>query len=240
MGEDYQNMISENLSSQSVPGYKQSLPVFSTDPAAVNNHTTQLTNAGNPAAIVMNRIFDFSQGAVRSSGNPYHVAIQGKAFFTVRESDGTTSYTRNGEFGISKNGELQTSDGATVLGKGGSGVKIDVSKASVVTIGADGAISQDGIPKGTIGFAHFTNPSASLQAGSYGRFTAAKTTDAKQGLDKSDTIFQNSLEESNGNPVSQMSSMIMAARAYEANSKSMKAIDDTQNQLITNLGGRPS
>ena len=240
MGEEYQNMISENLSSQNVPGFKQSIPVFSTDPQAINNHTTQLTNAGNPAAIVMNRVFDFSQGAVRSSGNPYHVAIEGKAFFTVREADGSTTYTRNGEFGISKTGELVTSDGATVLGKGGSAVKIDVTKATTVTIGADGAISQDGIPKGALGFAHFDNPSASLHGATYGRFAAAKTSDAKQGLDKSDTVFQNSLEEGNGNPITQMSDMIMAARAYESNSKSMKAIDDSQNQLITNLGGRVS
>jgi flagellar basal body rod protein FlgG len=240
MGEEYQNMISENLSSQNVPGFKQSIPVFSTDPAVINSKTTQTTNSGNPAAVVMNRVFDFSQGAVRSSGNPYHVAIEGKAFFTVREADGTTSYTRNGEFGISKSGELQTSDGASVLGKGGSAVKIDVTKASTVTIGADGAISQDGVPKGAIGFAHFDNPSASLHAGMYGRFVAGKSSDAKQGLDKSDAVFQNSLEESNGNPVLQMSDMIQAARAYEANSKSMKAIDDTQNQLITNLGGRAS
>jgi flagellar basal body rod protein FlgG len=240
MGEDYQNLISENLSLQSVPGFKQSLPVFSTDPAVVNSKTTQMTNSGNPAAVVMNRIIDFSQGPVQPSGNPYHVAIEGKAFFTVREADGTTSYTRNGSFGVSKNGELITSDGATVLGKGGSAVKIDLTKASTLTIGSDGQISQDGIPKSSLGFAHFDSPSASLHAGAFGRFVAAKTSDAKQGLDKNDAVFQNSLEESNGNPVTQMADMIQAARAYEANSKSMKAIDDTQNQLITNLGGRPS
>ena len=240
MGEDYQNLISENLSLQSVPGFKQSIPVFSTDPAAINSKSLQTTNAGNPASVVMHRVIDFSQGPVQPSGNPYHVAIEGKAFFTVREADGTTSYTRNGSFGVSPRGELQTSDGATVLGKGGSGIKVDISKASTLTIGSDGEISQGGIPKGAIGFAHFTNPSASLQAGAFGRFTAAKASDAKQGLDKNDAVFQNSLEESNGNPVSQMANMIQAARAYEANSKSMKAIDDTQNQLITNLGGRPS
>jgi flagellar basal body rod protein FlgG len=36
-----------------------------------------------------------------------------------------------------------------------------------------------------------------------------------------------------------MADMIQAVRIYEANSKSMKAVDDTQNQLITNLGARP-
>jgi flagellar basal-body rod protein FlgF len=239
MGEDYQNLISENLSLQSVPGFKQSIPVFSTDPQAITNKTQQSTNSGNPAAVVMNRVIDFSQGPVEPSGSVYHVAIQGRAFFQVREADGTTSYTRNGSFALSPKGELQTSDGATVLGKGGSTIKVDVTKAGTTSIGSDGQISIDGIAKTSLGFSHFDNPSASLQQGAFGRFVAAKSSDAKSGLDKNDQVFQSSLEQSNGNPVTQMADMIQAARIYEANSKSMKAVDDSQNQLITNLGGRP-
>jgi flagellar basal body rod protein FlgG len=237
VGEEYQNMISENLSLQNVPGYKQSFPVFSTDPQAITNK--QALASGNPASIIMNRVVDFTQGAVQPTGNPYHVAIEGNAFFQVREADGTTSYTRNGSFAVSSTGDLQTSDGATVLSKGGSAVKVDVSKATTTTIGADGAISQSGIPKGALGFSHFDNPSASLRPGPYGRFLAAKSSDAKSGLDKNDHVMQGNLEQGNANPVRQMTDMLSAVRMYEANSKSIKAVDDTENQLITNLGGRP-
>jgi len=235
VGEDYQQLISENLSLQSIPGYKQTLPVFSTDPQAATN-STQTTSSGNPAAVTMTRVIDFSQGAIQPSGSPYHVAIEGKAFFEVREADGSTTYTRNGSFTLSPKGELQTADGATVLGKSGSAITIDTTKAGPVEIGSDGSISIDGTASGSLGLAHFDNPSASLQPGAYGRFVAANSSDAKSGLAPNDHVMSNSLEESNGNPVLQMANMIQAVRLYEANSKSMKAVDDTQNQLITNLG----
>jgi flagellar basal body rod protein FlgG len=188
----------------------------------------------------MTRVIDFSQGPLQPSGNPYDLAIQGKAFFQVKEADGTTTYTRDGAFSLSPKGQLQTSDGAAVLGKGGSPITIDTTKNSAVSIGADGTISIDNVPQGSIGFAHFDNPSASLQPGPYGRFVAASASDAKAGLAPNDQVMQGSLEQSNGNAVTQMADMIQAVRLYEANSKSMKAVDDTQNQLISGLGARAS
>jgi flagellar basal-body rod protein FlgF len=238
VGEDYQQLISENLSLQSVPGYKQSLPIFSTDPQAATSKT-QSTQSGNPAAIAMTRVIDFSQGPVQPTGNSYDLAIQGHAFFEVREADGSTSYTRDGAFSLSSTGQLHTTDGAAVLGKDGSPVTLDTSKPGTPVIGTDGTISLNGTSEGTVGFAHFDNPSASLQPGAYGRFVAKTSSDAKSGLATNDRVFQGSLEQSNGNPVTQMADMIQAVRLYEANSKSMKAVDDTQNQLITNLGAHP-
>ncbi len=238
VGEDYQQLITENLSLQSVPGYKQTLPVFSTDPQ-VTAGKAQATPSGNPAAVRMTRVIDFSQGPVQPSGEPYHVAIQGKGFFEVREADGSTSYTRNGAFSLSAKGQLHTADGAAVLGKGGSPITMDTTKAGTVAIGADGTISVDGIPSSTLGIVHFDNPSASLQPGAFGRFISAKATDAKPGPAPTDQVMQGSLEQSNGNPVMQMANMIQAMRLYEINSKSMQAVDSTQNQLITNLGARP-
>jgi len=239
VGEEYQSLISENLSLQSVPGYKQTIPIFSTDPQAATERTTQTTHSGNPAAISMSRMVDFSQGPVETSGDPYHLAIEGKGFFEVREANGSTTYTRNGAFAISPTGELHTADGAAVLSKGGSAIKVDVSTGGNVIIGSDGTISLNGVAQSTIGFAHFDHPSASLQPGAFGRFVAARSSDAKQGLAPNDSVVQGSLEQSNANPVTQMADMIQAVRIYEANSKSVKAVDDTQNQLITNLGSRP-
>src|SRR5476649_326981 len=105
VGEEYQSLVSENLSLQSVPGYKQTIPIFSTDPQAATERNTQTTHSGNPAAISMSRMVDFSQGPVQPTGNAYNVAIEGKGFFKVREGDGTTTYTRNGDFSISPTGQ---------------------------------------------------------------------------------------------------------------------------------------
>ena len=238
VGEDYQQMISENLSLQSVPGYKQTLPVFSTDPSTVTSRG-QLAGTGNPAAVRMTRVVDFSQGPLQPSGSPYHLAIQGQGFFEVREADGSTTYTRNGSFSLSPKGQLLTSDGATVLGRSGTPITVDTSTGGDVSIGKDGTISINGAAQGNVGIVHFDNPSASLQPGAFGRFVASSPSDAKQGPAPNDLIQQGSLEQSNGNPVQQMADMIQAARLYEANSKSLKAEDDNQNQLITNLGAHP-
>src|ERR1700677_5144979 len=114
VGEEYQSMISENLSLGSVPGYRQILPVFTTslNSATGAANSAQSGNSGNPAALQMTKVYDFSQGEIAPSGSPYHVAIQGQAFFEVKEADGTTSYTRNGSFNLSPTGQLHTSDGA--------------------------------------------------------------------------------------------------------------------------------
>ena len=237
MGEAYQDLATENLSLQSVPGYRQSFPVFTTDPSSVS--TAQgVAAAGNPAAVRMSRLVDFSQGPIQPSGSPYHLAIQGQSFFEVKEKNGTTSYTRDGAFSVSAQGKLLTSDGAEVLGQGGAPVSISTATGGTVSIGPDGKISINGEAHGSIGLAHFANPSGSLQPGEFGRFTAAKG-DAKQGPAPSDKVMQGSLEMSNGNPVTQMADMIQAVRLYEANQKTIQAADDNQNQLINSLGSRP-
>lgn len=237
MGQDYQSLVTENLAMQSVPGFKQTIPIFSTDPAVSSKGS--LTASGNPAAVHMTQVTDFSQGPIQPSSSPYHMAVEGKAFFEVREADGSTSYTRNGAFQVSPTGELQTSDGASVLGQGGSALTVDPAKASQATIGSDGTISINGQSSGRVGVVHFDNPTSALSPIDHGRFSAPAGT-AQDGLTTGDQIVGGSLEGSNGNAVEQMANMIQAVRLYEANSKAVTAADDNTNQLITTVGAHAS
>jgi flagellar basal body rod protein FlgG len=232
-GQDYQMLISQNLAMESVPGYRQSLPIFSTN-------TQASAGAENPAALQMTATTDFSQGPLQPSPGAYHMAVEGKAFFEVREADGSTSYTRDGAFTLSPQGQVLTADGATVLGSGGSALAVDPATASQATIASDGTISVNGTAGGRVGFAHFANPSASLTSGTAGRFKAANSGDAQDGLAKGDQVMSNTVEGSNSNSVSQMADMIQAVRLYEANSKVVSAVDDNTNQLITTVGAHAS
>jgi flagellar basal body rod protein FlgG len=234
VGQDYQTMITENLAMQSVPGFKQSLPVFTTDTTLSANGS--LTPSGNPAAIHMTRVTDFTQGPIQPSDSPYHLAVEGKSFFEVKEADGTTTYTRNGAFTVSPTGQILTSDGAAVCGSGGSPLTVDPTKATQATIGSDGTISIAGTSSGKFDLAHFANPAASLTPVANGRYAATAGT-AQEGPAAGDQILSNSLEESNANPVEAMADMIQASRLYEANAKSLTAVDDNTNQLITTVGG---
>jgi len=234
VGQDYQDMVTENLSLATVPGFRQSLPVFSTDTTLSSAGSP--TKSGNAAAIHMSRVTDFSQGPIEPSTSPYHVAIEGKSFFQIREPDGTTSYTRNGSFAVTPQGQLVTTDGAAVLGQGGSSLTLPPATASQALISSDGTITIDGVSAGKLGFAHFANPTAQLQGASFGRYATAKQGDAQEGMATGDQVMSHSLEGSNSNPVQQMADMIQAVRLYEANQKSIQAVDDNTNQLITTVG----
>ncbi len=58
----------------------------------------------------------FSQGALTATGNSLDVAINGGGFFQIKNSDGTTAFTRAGNFKLDADGNLVTNSGAQVIG----------------------------------------------------------------------------------------------------------------------------
>ena len=77
-----------------------------------------------------------TQGDLKSTGNPYDVAIQGAGFFRVQQADGTDAYTRSGNFSLSPQGQLVTQDGLVVQ----PGIAIPQNTLSV-TINAQGQVN---------------------------------------------------------------------------------------------------
>ncbi|HUK23273.1 MAG TPA: flagellar hook protein FlgE [Terriglobales bacterium] len=108
--------IANNLANQNTTGYKDVRVLFS-DLFYQNLGTT---GAGDPVQIgagaqIGSMPGTFTQGSVTSTGVPTDVAIQGGGFFAVQK-DGVTSYTRAGNFSVSSDNFLVTSDGQQVLG----------------------------------------------------------------------------------------------------------------------------
>ncbi|MGF6524933.1 flagellar hook protein FlgE [Variovorax sp. PvP013] len=58
----------------------------------------------------------FSQGSINITGNELDVAINGGGFFQVKTNDGSTAYTRSGNFKLDKEGSLVTNAGANLMG----------------------------------------------------------------------------------------------------------------------------
>ena len=58
----------------------------------------------------------FTQGTLTITGNDLDVAINGKGFFQVKATDGTTSYTRAGNFKLDMEGNIVTNNGSAVMG----------------------------------------------------------------------------------------------------------------------------
>ena len=171
-----------------------------------------------------------TQGAMTQTDNPLDMAIEGDGFFQVLRPDGTTGYTRAGNFSLSAEGQIVTSDGMRLQ------PEISVPEgATSVTIGTDGTVSvtQQGQTEATevgrIEISRFVNESG-LQAvgGNLYIETAASGTPqtGAPGEEGRGSIRQGALEGSNVNVVQELVDMIETQRAYEVNSKMISANDE--------------
>ena len=173
----------------------------------------------------------FSPGSAIQTGNPLDLMIEGDGFFQVELPDGTIAYTRDGAFKINEEGIVMTADGYPLTPT----ITIP-TEAELITVGADGTVSVrvpgDNTPQniGTIELARFSNP-AGLDA-RLGRnlFLETQASGApnvgQPGLDGLGTIAQGFLENSNVQVVEEIIQLIIAQRAYEANSRIVQASDE--------------
>ena len=170
-----------------------------------------------------------TQGDLKSTGNPYDVAIQGSGFFRVQQADGTDGYTRSGNFSLSPQGQLVTQDGLVVQ----PGIAIPQNTLSV-TINAQGQVNAlvagNATPQtvGQLELTRFPNE-AGLNAIGSNLYLETPGSGAPQagvpGSTGYGTIQQSYLETSNVNSVDEITALITAQRAYEMNSKVITAAD---------------
>ncbi|MBQ0027828.1 MAG: flagellar hook-basal body protein [Lachnospiraceae bacterium] len=193
---------------------------------------------------------NFKQGALLASESDTAFAIEGKGFFAVRDIDGSTKYTRNGNFLFNTNGRnslmLSTSDGLPVLDTNGRPIAINTNtySASKISVDAEGRLcypdaNNNAQPIGIqIGLYQFNNPSGLEKVNDtmYGATEAsgqAMNESRNANLDRS-RVLQGYLEGSSVQVVDEMVNMIVAQRAYEMNSRAITTTDsmmETANNL---------
>jgi flagellar basal-body rod protein FlgG len=163
----------------------------------------------------------------------------GGGFFQIQMPDGTTSYSRDGNFKINNTGQVVTASGFPLV----PNVTIPENAASV-TFGQDGTISVEIVAGGgsqnigQVQIARFVNPSGLKPIGN-NLFEASQASGVAQiltpGLNGAGALKQGSLEASNVNVVEEMVNMIETQRAYEMNSKSISAVDGMLKFLNQNI-----
>ncbi|WP_420142139.1 flagellar basal-body rod protein FlgG [Sphingomonas sp.] len=242
-GLDAQNakmrVIANNLANVNTTGFKRDRAQFETlayqaitapgAPSSDQNKYATGLNLGSGVEVMGTARID-TQGSMQTTGNALDLAIEGNGFFQVLRPDGSTAYTRDGNFSLSAEGTIVTTDGMPVQPQ----IQIP-DGAQSITIAADGTVSaqlQGQTEANVIGklqIARFVNP-AGLQAvgGNLlietGASGAAQAGDA--GIDGRGNIRQGNLESSNVNIVEELVDMIETQRAYEINSKMIKATDE--------------
>lgn len=177
----------------------------------------------------------YTQGNMQQSDNSLDIAILGDGFFQIQRPDGTTAYTRDGQFKLDANGLMVTNNGDTLL----PGITVP-QNARQITIGQDGTVSAvvsgTAAPQtlGQLQLATFINPNG-LEAQGQNLFIETASSGAPQvgnpGTNAIGNVKQGYIETSNVNVVEELVQMITTQRAYELNSKAVQTSDQMLQRL---------
>jgi len=108
------DVIGNNVANSSTVGFKQSQAQFA------DVYSSALSGAGGSqvgigvkvAAVVQ----QFTQGKITATQNPLDIAINGNGFFRLSNSDGSISYSRNGQFQVDSDGYIISSTNKRLTG----------------------------------------------------------------------------------------------------------------------------
>ncbi|MFN4292160.1 MAG: flagellar basal-body rod protein FlgG [Permianibacter sp.] len=233
------SVISHNLANVSTVGFKKNRAVFEDllyqnvrQPGAATTQNSTLPTGlmlGTGVKTVANPK-QFTQGSIQITENALDMSVQGRGFFQIQLPDGSTGYTRAGNFQLNQNGEVVTAGEGYLLQPA-----ITVPQdAQSFTVGLDGTVSVtlqgQAAPTviGNITLADFINP-AGLQPMGDNLFIETLASGAPvvgtPGLTGIGTIRGGSLESSNVNTVEELVNMIETQRAYEMNAKVISTVD---------------
>jgi flagellar basal-body rod protein FlgG len=236
--------IAHNLANANTVGYKMRRAQFQdllyqtiSQPGAAAGAQT-VTPSGLQLGLgtkpVSNEVV-FTQGSFSTTSNPLDMVIQGKGFFQIRRPSGELAYTRAGQFHLDRDGNIVTAEGDALE------PQITLPpEAQSVSIATDGTISYT-LPgqaaaqlAGQIQLANFSN-SAGLN--SIGRnlylptdASGEPTVGNPGGQEGLGTLLSGYVEQSNVSVVEEFINLIVSQRAYEANSKVVKAADEMYQQ----------
>ena len=235
--------IAHNLANVNTTGFKKSRVEFEDlvyqkikaagSPSAEGETPIGLETGLGSRAVATSR--NFTSGNLRSTGASLDIAVEGSGFFQVSLPGGETGYTRAGMFHVNGQGEVVTNEGYQLE----PAINIP-NNATSITISRDGIISVtvpgQGAPQqvGTLELAQFQNP-AGLEARGGNIFVVTNAsgdpTTGVPGTDGLGTLVQGFVEDSNVSVVEEMVNMILGQRAYEANSKVIRAADEMLQQV---------
>jgi flagellar basal-body rod protein FlgG len=236
--------IANNLSNVNTTGFKKSRVEFEdlvyqqAKAAGSPTSTTGESPTGmefglgtRPIATARN----FQTGNLKSTNAPMDVAIEGAGFLQVTMPDGQIAYTRSGQLHLNQEGLLVTNEGYPIqpqISIPQNATSVSISKDGIVAVAIQGQTASQEV--GTMELAVFQNPSGLKAVGGnlfLNTTASGEPTTGTPGLDGIGTLAQGFLEESNVSVVEEMVNMILAQRAYEANSKVVRTSDEMLSQV---------
>jgi len=171
-------------------------------------------------------------GALERSGDAFDFAVQGDAWFAIATPAGTVM-TRDGRFTMLGTGELVTHEGYAVLDAGGAPLQLDPT-GGAPDAGRDGTLLQNGKPVGAIGLFQF-DPGENVRR--FGNSGVIPNGAPEPIVDRADIgVLQGFVEQSNVNPVLEMTHLIAVQRAFENAATLIRDSESSLDDAVKQLG----
>lgn len=181
----------------------------------IENATTVGYKRQIPESLTFKTIFDQvalrdeSQADLKKTSNNFDLAIEGNAYFLVEGEDGPIP-ARNGNFRLNEKGELSTQDGKEVVVLDKTEKPVSLATTNDIKVNENGEIFANGEKYGRIAMQIMDN--------------------------KPVRIHQGFVEGSNVNLATEMMSLTMAFRAFEASEKTLGMEASVDKDLIEKYG----
>ncbi len=240
------DVTANNLANVNTPGFKSSRANFQ-DLLYIERAQPGVENANGdqrPIGLfvglgtrVSGTHLDFTQGPPISTNRDLDVSIDGTGFFRVRVQDalgGGIAYTRAGNFTVNSQGELVLASDQgrrldpVIVVPDGAVRPIDIRADGRVFVTVPPQVAPQEI--GQIQTASFINPAGLKQVGENLFIETAASGPpvlGNPGEDNRGQLISNFLEGSNVDPTRELIDMIRTQRAFEMNSNTIRAADDT-------------
>lgn len=217
--------IANNVANASTTGFRAEEIRFEAILSQAGADNTAFVRTGNT-------YLSRAPGGLTATGNPLDIAVEGNAWLSIQTRAGP-AYTRDGRTRISENGELQSVTGAPFLDASGTPIVVDPA-GGPVTISREGRLSQHNREVGGLGL--FTIPeTANLQR--YENSGVIPDAPAEPVVEFSRTgVAQGYLENSNVNPVKEITRMIEVQRSFDAMSTTLATVEAAFDGGIRDLG----
>ena len=217
-------VVANNLANMSTTGFRAEGVVFA-------EMVEALPAEGGSIAMTEARVryTNALQGALERTGGTLDLGIQGDGFFQIETPDGN-KLSRNGAFATNAESELVTMDGYPVLDASGARIFVPPDAANI-SIASDGTLSADGNAVAQVGLLTVDDFS-SLTRSDGVMFVPDGPVRVAEGA----VVMQGFLEQSNVNPVVEITRMIEVQRAYELGQRLLEKDDERIRTVVRTLG----
>ncbi|CAA7624132.1 putative flagellar protein [Magnetospirillum sp. LM-5] len=219
------DVIANNMANANTPGFKAEQMMFRE--FLVDTKSSDRAT-GTKLAYVQDSgtLRDTREGPLTKTDNPLDIAIHGDGYFQI-ETESGMRYSRNGHFRLDEAGMLVNSQGFAVMDKSDRPV-IFAPNETKISIAPDGTVSTENGIVATLKVVRFENEQELRKAGD-SLFETGQTPTAIE----RPSIVQGMMEESNVQPVVEITRMTEVLRQYQAvqnmiekeHERQMKAIE---------------